>query len=777
MEPADLLKLEERVLHALRRARARPLTAGELRQRLGPPPVEPADLAAALEALEQHGRVVRIKDDRYVLPLDADLVPGRIRINRQGKGFLQPDDPRLPEIVIPEHATGTALHEDRVLVRRIQRPKGLRPDTPEPVYGEVVRILERRRTQLVGTLQRSRHFYYVIPDDPRIPHDIYVPSPEAGGRTAQIGDKVVVALRDWPSREANPEGDIIEVLGRPDAPGVDMLAVLRQYQLPTAFPAAVRREAEAFGTRVRPEELRGRVDCRSQLVVTIDPDDAGDFDDAISLQRLPDGRWKLWVHIADVSHYVRPGTALDEEARRRGNSTYLVDRVIPMLPEILSNELCSLKPGVDRLTKTVEFLLNPEGVVLQSRFYSAVIHSKRRLTYAEALAMIRRPPTDPVSRMLHDAHALAQKIRRRRFAQGALDLDFPEVKVRLDEQGRVARLETVVHDEAHQLIEEFMLLANEAAARRLRQLRRPALYRVHEPPDPARLEEYRQEVLSHNLPCGNLQKREELQRLLARLNQTPLGPALKVGLLRSLMRAQYATEPIGHFGLNKTDYTHFTSPIRRYADLIVHRALFDPRSLPPRVELEELAEHLSTMERNAADAERDSREVKLFAFLEQQLRTGTLEPYPALVTDVRNHGFFVDLPTLGLSGMVPLSRLKDDFYIFDPDRNELRGRRTRRRIKLGDTLQVVVARVDRFKKQLDFEPAPEPARKRGPSREPSPVRPHQPQSPEPRGAKARNHKRHSHPRAARRQPPGHHQTSGSPRPGQGRPHRGNRRKR
>lgn len=701
-----LHRLEERILDVLRRARAVPLTAGELRARLGSGEGTESVLCAALESLERQGRIVRIKDNRYVLPLTADLIPGRIRINRQGKGFLQPDDPRIPEIVIPEHATGTALHEDRVLVRRTVRAKGLRPPGPEPPIGEVVRILERHRTQLVGTLQRSARFYYVIPDDPRIPHDIYVPTPRVGQRTARVGDKVVVALRDWPSREANPEGDLIEILGRPDAPGVDMLAVLRQYQLPTAFPAAVRREAEAFGNRVRGEELRGRVDCRSQLVITIDPEDAKDFDDAIALERLPDHRWKLWVHIADVSHYVKPGSALDEEARRRGNSTYLVDRVIPMLPEILSNELCSLKPGVDRLTKCVEFLFSPEGHVLQTRFYPAVIHSRRRLTYAEALELIRGPARDPISRMLHQAHRLAQRLRQRRFAQGALDLDFPEVKVRLDAQGRVLRVETVEHDEAHQLIEEFMLLANEAAAKRLRQLRRPALYRVHEPPEPARLEEYRQEVLSHNIPCGNLLKREELRRLLQRLKQTPLGPALKVGLLRSLMRAQYATEPLGHFGLNKTDYTHFTSPIRRYADLMVHRALFEPGALPSRVELEELADHLSTMERNSADAERDSREVKLFAFLEEQLRTGRTVSYPALVTDVRNHGFFVDLPTLGLSGMVPLSRLKDDFYLFDSERNELRGRRHRRRIRLGDELHVVVARVDRFKKQLDFEPVP-----------------------------------------------------------------------
>lgn len=709
-------RLEERILRTLRRAGARPWTAAELARRIGLPSVAPAEFEAALHALEQSGRVVRIKGDRYVLPQAADLIPGRIRINRQGKGFLQPDDPHLPEILIPEHATGTALHEDRVWVRRHVRPKGLRSEAPEPVTGEVVRILERRRTQLVGTLQRSSRFFYVIPDDPRIPHDIYVPSPRVGDRTARPGDKVVVALRDWPSREANPEGDLVEILGSPTDPGVDMLAVLRQYQLPTAFPAAVRREAEAFGTEVRPEEIRGRADCRRQLVVTIDPDDARDFDDAICVERLADGRWKLWVHIADVSHYVKPGTALDEEARRRGNSTYLVDRVIPMLPEVLSNELCSLKPGVDRLTKCAEFLLSAEGRVLQSRFYSAVIHSRHRLTYGEALERLRRPATDPVSRMLHQAHELAQRLRRRRFAQGALDLDFPEVKLRLDDQGRVLRVETVVHDIAHQLIEEFMLLANEAAARRLRQLGRPALYRVHEPPDPARLEEYRQDVLCHNVPCGRLEDRAELQRLLERLNRLPIGPALKVGLLRSLMRAQYATEPVGHFGLNKKDYTHFTSPIRRYADLVVHRALFEPRAVPPLVELESLAEHLSTMERNSADAERDSREVKLFAYLEEQLRSGQPSPYPAMVTDVRNHGFFVDLPTLGLGGFVPLSALKDDFYLFDSARNQLQGRRSRRRIRLGDVLSVVVARVDRFKKQVDFAPAPSTADRAGAGR-------------------------------------------------------------
>ena len=270
------------------------------------------------------------------------------------------------------------------------------------------------------------------------------------------------------------------------------------------------------------------------------------------------------MHIADVSHYVKPGTALDDEARQRGNSTYLVDRVIPMLPEALSNELCSLKPDVDRLTKCVEFLVANDGRVLNTKFYPAVIHSQRRFTYQEVLTILQRPPNDAIERMLHDAHELAQRIRRRRFKAGSLELDFPEMKIRLDEQGRVLRIEKLENDVSHQLIEEYMLLANEAVAGRLMRQNLPAIYRVHEAPDERRLNEYREEILSHHVPCGNLSKRPEVQKLLQKLDTIPIGAALKIGFLRSLMRARYAVEPLGHYGLAKREYTHFTSPIRRY---------------------------------------------------------------------------------------------------------------------------------------------------------------------------------------------------------------------
>lgn len=678
-----------------------PLNVPELLSALGLPPQSQQELQRVLRSLEQSGRIARIKGNRYIQPREADLIPGRIRMNRAGKGFLQPDDPALKEIAIPQDGTSTALHEDRVLVRRDVRPQGLLRPGETVSTGTVVRVLERRRTKIVGTLQRGRQFLFVIPDDPRMPHDVYVPEPSDVGRPARVGDKVVVELGEWQSRHTNPEGEIIEVLGPPDEEGVDMLSVLRQYDLALHFPKKVLNEARMVGTEIKPSDLAGREDCRRHPVVTIDPDDAKDFDDAICLERVSAEHWKLWVHIADVSHYVRPGTALDDEARRRGNSTYLVDRVIPMLPEALSNELCSLKPDVDRLTKCVEFLLANDGRVLKTRFYPAVIHSQRRFTYREVLALLLTKPADPISRMLHDAHALAQRIRRARFQAGSLELDFPESKIRLDEHGRIARIEKVENDVSHQLIEEYMLLANEAVAAHLMSRNVPAIYRVHEEPEEKRLREYREEVLSHNVPCGNLRQRSETQKLLHKLGTLPIGPALKIGFLRSLMRARYAVEPLGHYGLAKKKYAHFTSPIRRYADLAVHRALFQ-KNHGATHSLKEIATHISDTERNSADAERDSKDVKLFAYLRKQIASGRPEKYPATVTDVRNFGFFVDVPGLAMSGLVPLSTVMDDFFIFDEARNHLIGRRTRRIIRLGDRVEVQVAKVDAFKKQVDF---------------------------------------------------------------------------
>jgi ribonuclease R len=694
--------MEELILRLLDRSDYAPSNVPQLIQSLGLRPSQQQQLQQALRDLEHKGQIVRTKAGRYIQSREADLIPGRIRVNRQGKGFLESEVSGQREIVIPESATGTAMNGDRVLVRR-EVTRGARPGE---VTGAVVRILQRARTSLVGTLQSSKQFLFVIPDDPRVPHDIYVAPARDTGRLANIGDKVVVEFRAWESRHTNPEGEIIEVLGPPDEEGVDMLSVLRQYNLPLSFPKKVLQDASLLAKprphgEPLPEELAGRVDCRAHDVVTIDPDDAKDFDDAICLRRDGLKQWRLWVHIADVSHYVRAGGALDEEAQKRGNSTYLVDRVIPMLPEALSNEICSLKPHVDRLTKCVEFVLSNEGRVLEAKFYSAVIRSKQRFTYKEVLTVLQRPAQGGLEQMLHQAHELAQHIRRARFRAGSLALDFPETKIRLDDHGRVLRIEKIENDVSHQLVEEYMLLANEAVASRLMSLNRPAVYRVHEPPAETRLEEYRQDVLAHHIPAGNLSHRPEVQKLLQRLDSLPIGPALKIGFLRSLMRARYAVEPLGHYGLCKAKYTHFTSPIRRYADLVVHRALFGSEKTSIHA-LKPIALHLSETERNSADAERDSKDIKLFAYLRQQLKSAKPEPYPALVIDVRNFGFFVDVSALGLSGLVHLSSVEDDFFVFDAARNHLVGRRTRRVIRVGDRVTVQVGKVDGFKKQVDF---------------------------------------------------------------------------
>ena len=753
--------MRDQIIRLLQQKDYVPLSAENLQRHLRVTPEHEPEFQRTLRKLERNGEIACIKGARYALASDADLIPGRIRMNRSGRGFLQPDDASIKEISIAESATGTALHEDRVLVRRDVRRKNFHEGDQE--NGTVVRILERKRTQIVGTLAQSKNFLYVIPDDPRIPHDVYVTPPRDVGRKPNLGDKVVVELREWESRHSNPEGEIIEVLGAPDEEGVDMLSVLRQYNLPLHFPKAVLHEAHGIGNVVPEKDLADRLDCRAHNVVTIDPDDAKDFDDAICLEKISPEQWRLWVHIADVSHYVKPGTVLDEEARKRGNSTYLVDRVIPMLPEALSNELCSLKPNVDRLTKCVEFLVSADGRVLSTKFHAAVIHSQRRFTYQQVLAILQRgqkfspsplrsggegrgeeaqnfpannpssqpsprlggarePELDPIEQMLHQAHQLAQKIRKHRFKNGSLDLDFPETKIRLDEQGKVLRIEKNENDVSHQLIEEYMLLANEAVATRLMTQRTPAIYRIHEEPEPRRLQEYRQEVMAHNVQCGNLSQPSEVQKLLAKLGTIPIGSALKIGFLKSLMRACYSVEPLGHYGLAKKKYTHFTSPIRRYADLVVHRALFDKNAVKGSA-LKEVAEHISVTERNSADAERDSKDVKLFAFLKAQLESGEPVKYPALVTDVRNFGFFVDVPGLAMSGLVPLSTIEDDFYVFDDRRRNLVGRRTRRVIKLGDKLTVQVAKVDRFKKQVDFCLAVEVAAPRPPSQRPPTARP------------------------------------------------------
>jgi ribonuclease R len=708
-------KIREQVLALLARKDYRPLDKIDIARKLGLTASERVALRKTLRELERAGQIARIRKNRYVLPAEADLIAGKVSIHQAGYGFLTPETPGEPDVFIAAENIGTAMHGDRV-VARISR------DTPSERIkgrreGRVIRILERAHDTIVGTLQRSRNFYHVVPDDPRFQHDIYVhPERDQQQRTsANVGDKVVVRLDAWESRHVNPEGEIIEVLGPASAPGIDMLSIIRKYHLPAEFPKDVLDHAERIPEKIDARQLEGREDLREDFIVTIDPDDARDFDDAIQVEKTNSG-WRLGVHIADVAAYVEPGSALDREARRRGNSVYLPDRVIPMLPERLSNGVCSLNPGVDRLTHSVFIHFDKNGAMKSARFGRSVIRSAHRLTYKQAYAMLTSPPRDRLGERLHLAWELAALLRRKRFEHGALDLDFPEVKVLVDKQGHPVRLERIENDESHQLIEEFMLAANEAVARELKKRAVPTVYRVHENPDPEKLAEYREFVLSFNYKVGDLTHRTELQRLLASIRGKPEEQALKVALLKSLKRARYAPQPLGHYGLAKANYLHFTSPIRRYADLVVHRALGRARSPsapdgvsqrrdpygPDMSEIASIAEHISITERTAADAENDAAQMKKLEFFQRQLDQRNPQIFRASIIDVRNYGLMVELPDALITGLIHVSSLTDDFYLFEPARRQLIGRRSRKRFSVGGELSVFVARVDLFKRQVDF---------------------------------------------------------------------------
>lgn len=752
-------ELRDAVLALMRRGDYLPLDKVGLSKALRVHSSDRRQLRDVLRALESEGLVARIRKDRYVIPEAADLVTGTIDFHRNGTAHVVREERGQPDVFIPAESTGTAMHGDKVVARLMHEGVRQRIENRQ-IEGRVIRVLQRVTDSVVGTLQQSRKFFYVVPDDPRFPHDIAVqpvaglfePGRERRGQgpgsqspataAPRVGDKVVVKLAPWENRHVNPEGEIIEVLGPASAPGVDMLSIVRKYHLPPEFPDVVRREAERIAETIDQHEIARREDIRTMPVITIDPDDARDFDDAIHVERTRDG-WRLGVHIADVSHYVRPGTALDREARARGNSTYLADRVIPMLPERLSNGICSLKPDVDRLTVSAFIDFNKSGRIKAARFAKTVIRSAARLSYRQAFAILggatEMPPLPPsmkretrgqatvtegppvkvdpaIAERVRTAWELASLLRKNRFAAGSLDLDFPEVKVWLDEHGRAVRLEKVENDFSHQLIEECMLAANEVVAREIKHRRVPGIYRIHENPDPDRLAEFRELAATHGFHAGDLTQRREVQTLLGKITGSAEEYALKLAFLKNLKRAAYDTTPVGHYGLAKVNYTHFTSPIRRYADLVVHRTLANlegrAAARPPRREqpanvgqLSEIAAHISETERVSADAEKDSTMLKKMEFFQNQIASRKPQEFRAVVVDVRSYGLIIELPDVLVSGLIHVSALPDDFYIFDPARLTFTGRQRRKRFKLGDELAVIVCRVDAAKRQIDFVPA------------------------------------------------------------------------
>ncbi|MGF1678456.1 MAG: ribonuclease R [Candidatus Methylacidiphilales bacterium] len=707
--------LEDKVLRYLGRPDYTPLNLPGLAQALKLEGREHSSLEATLGILEEAGRVVRIRKDHWILPDEANLITGVVMFNPKGHAVLIPNDPEVKKFQIAAEDTNLALHQDLVVARRLTRPKRAfhgRPGSQPPLESaQIIRILKRRRENYVGTLQQDGRFFQVIPDDPRYVQNFYVPHPSESRCTPKpvAGDKVVVRITRWESRQACPEAEIVERLGRPGDPGVDILAIIRKHNLRTEFSTEALAEVGDFahpdGDAPFDPKDKKRIDLRQEFIITIDPDTARDFDDAIHVTPLGNNRWEIGVHIADVSHYVQHGTALDREARRRGNSIYLVNQVIPMLPEELSNGLCSLNPHVDRLTFSVIAVVDEEGRIQSHRITPSVIHSKHRLTYEQAMERLKARPENDLDDLLHRAWDVASKLRRKRFREGALDLEMPDVKVVLNDQGEPVDIIKQEYDESHQLIEEFMLMANEVVALELRNKQWPAVFRVHEAPDPEKLQDYRETLSAHGIKVGDLTQMKEVRRALEKISERPDGHALKVAFLRSLKKADYRTKPLGHYGLAKVNYTHFTSPIRRYADLIVHRSLRERRRLMSPEQLSEVALHISETERIAADAEMESVKLKKLEFFARQMNVEPPPRFKALIMEVTNYGLFVELPDSLMSGLIHVSSIEGDFFHFSEMDQTLTGKRNKIQYRMGDTIEVVVDRVDIMRQMVDFRMA------------------------------------------------------------------------
>jgi ribonuclease R len=703
--------MEQKILAVLARKNYIPLKPKALARKVGIRPADYPHFRKALRDLVDQGKAQYGKS-HTIRPggMPADTVTGIFRRLASGRGFIRPKAPPGPaapaEIAIGEDDALDAATGDEVLVRVVRPARG-----ELPPRGEVIRVLERATRQFVGTYHERDGDGLVRVDGGVFPHSIYVGDPGAKG--AAPDDKVVVEMLRFPTLDERGEGVITEVLGARGAPGVDTLSIIRAFELPDAFPDDVLLEAREATEAFDENDLDGRDDLTKETIVTIDPADARDFDDAVSLTRdEKSGHWHLGVHIADVGQFAQPGTALDREARRRGTSVYLPQRVLPMFPELISNGLASLQQGKRRYVKSVFMEFTADGQRVHSRFANAVIKVKRRFSYEEVMQIYdgKKPKKAAVLDsgildLLGRMRDLALILRGRRFKRGALELDMPEIELEYDAAGKVAGAHLAEHDLSHQVIEAFMLAANEAVAEQFAELGVPFLRRVHPAPDEFKLKAFADfaRILGYDLRRAT--DRFSLQRVLMKSAGKPERHAVHYALLRSLKQAVYSPYEEEHYALASRHYCHFTSPIRRYPDLTVHRQLDqwirDGRVGADAVELAGVGEHCSRMERRADAAERELIKLRLLDYLAG--RVG--EQFDAIITGVAEYGFFAEAETLPVEGRVHISTLSDDYYLFDESSHTLEGRRTRKRYRLGDKVRVEVVRVDQVRRQVDFRVA------------------------------------------------------------------------
>ncbi|AWI45198.1 ribonuclease R [Staphylococcus nepalensis] len=690
------------------------------------------DLIKVLVELEQTGLIQRTKTDRYQRKgskksKQSELIRGTLSQNKKGFAFLRPEDGDTDDIFIPPTKINRAMDGDTVLVE-LQHSKG---EHKGKLEGEVKSIEKHSVTQVVGTYSEARHFGFVLPDDKRIMQDVFIPKGHNLG--AVDGHKVLVQITKYADGTDNPEGQVSAILGHKNDPGVDILSIIYQHGIEIEFPDKVLEEAEAVPDEIKPSEIEGRRDLRDELTITIDGADAKDLDDAISVKKLENGHTQLTVSIADVSYYVTEGSALNEEAYDRATSVYLVDRVIPMIPHRLSNGICSLNPNVDRLTLSCQMELDERGDVVNHEIFDSVIHSNYRMTYDEVNEIITdqnketRDKYNEVTPMLDLAKDLSERLINMRKRRGEIDFDISEAKVLVNEEGIPTDVELRERGEGERLIESFMLAANETIAEHFDRLDVPFIYRVHEQPKSERLRQFFDFITNFGIMIkgtGEEIHPSTLQKIQQEVEGQPEQMVISTMMLRSMQQARYDDVNLGHFGLSAEHYTHFTSPIRRYPDLIVHRLIrkylvdktMDDKELNKWEELlPEIADHTSQRERRAIEAERDTDELKKAEYMVQHIG----EEYEGIISSVANFGMFIELPNT-IEGMVHVSDMTDDYYNFDERQMAMIGERQAKVFRIGDPVNIKVVNVDVDERMIDFQivgmPLPRKERSQRPSR-------------------------------------------------------------
>lgn len=698
--------MNDKIIEFMQQEVYRPLSAEELSEALKPKDM--SHFLLELDKLEKEGKVIKTRKMKYGLPEKMNLAVGKLQGHSHGFGFVIQDTPGIPDVFISADNMNGAMHNDRVVARLIGRNwNGPKQE------GEIIRILERANEKIVGTIEKGKKYSFLTPDETRISTDIFIPNDKSG--KAVTGDKVVVEITEWSKRRRNPVGKVIEIIGHKGAPGTDIKSIIWKYGLPQEFPKAVMNEVGKVPMQVTEEQIQGRKDLRNLRMVTIDGEDAKDLDDAVSLEILDNGNFHLGVHIADVGSYVPTGSALDKEAFKRGTSVYLVDRVIPMLPPELSNVICSLNPKVDRLAMTAFMEIDLKGNVVNHQITESVININERMTYKKVKSIL----VDKDQEMLKTYHDLVEMftnmerlcniLKARRFRRGAIDFDFPEVKVKLDESGKPIEIVKNERSIADQVIEEFMLITNETVAKHFFELEVPFVYRIHEQPDGEKLANLNKFLFTFGLSIRGFHEVHpgNFQEVLAKVTGRPEERVISTVMLRTMKLAKYSEQNAGHFGLAAENYCHFTSPIRRYPDLVIHRIMKEvlkKGKLSTKVKEKlavftaDAALNSSERERIATEAERESVDLKKVEYMKDKIG----QKFEGVISGVTSFGLFVELDNL-VEGLVHVTTMLDDFYEYDEIRLSLIGQHTGKIFRIGDVVKVKLENVNIDERQLDFE--------------------------------------------------------------------------